>query len=63
MSVEVGKRVLVAGRTNSYSSKSESEDEEVANLCLMSRENIQESNQYEEVTLAYLLTLIKEYLA
>ena len=43
---------------------SESEkDEEIANLCLMVRENIRESDKSEEVTLEYLLIFTKEFVA
>ena len=48
---------------DSDSSKSKVEDEGIANLCLMARENTGQSDELEEVTLEYLLTFTKEYRA
>ena len=41
----------------------EREGEEIANLYLMARDNTEESDESKEVTLEYLLTFTKDYLA
>ena len=52
---------MVTTRSDSNSSKSESEDEEVANLWLTARDSTRESDEFEEVILEYILSFTKEY--
>jgi len=61
-SKRVDERAMIATLNDSDSSGSESEDEEIANLCLMARENSRENHESEEVTSKYLLTFSKQYL-
>ena len=62
-SKKVHKRVMVAAWSYSNSYGTESEDEEIANLCLMARQSSWENNEFVEVIMEYLLTFSKEYLA
>ena len=61
-SKRVNKRILVTTWSDSDSFGSESEDEEIANLCLMARESLGENDKSEETILEYLLIFSKEYL-
>ena len=64
---KIGKRAtvlpMVATWSKSHRCESESEDEEMANLCLMPRDYNGESDEYKEVILEYLLTFTNKYLA
>jgi len=62
-SKRVDKRTMVAIQNNSDSFGSESEDEQITNLCLIARQNSGENDESKEATLEYLLTLSNKYLA
>jgi len=58
-----GKRAMVATWSDSDSSECESEYEKIANHYLMARDSAEESDEFEELILEFLLTFTKEYLA
>ena len=62
-SKKIGKRAMVATQSANDRCESETEDEDIANLYLMARDNNIESEESKELILEYLLTFTKEYLA
>ena len=54
---------MVAIWSSSDNSRSESEDEEIANVCFMAKESLRENDESKEITLKYVLTLAKKYFA